>query len=264
MRIGIAGCGMVGTALKNGFEHLGYEVLISDPKLNLNYRNILDTEAVFICVPTNETKSGACDTSIVWTVVRELISAYYDGIIVIKSTVPPGTTELIAKEFSCADIAFVPEFLRERCATEDFINNQDLLVIGCNNKAVSAKIAAIHHPLPKRVTWCSPSEAEAVKYFNNVYNATLITFANSFFEVCKALEVDYTKVKNIATLRTHINDVYLDCNENMRGFGGYCLPKDTSCIANLARLLKTGVKFFHHILVENAKYKTTVFKGMRP
>ena len=75
--------------------------------------------------------------------------------------------------------------------------------------------------------------------------------------------VDYTNVKNSIVNRKHIMDQYLDCNENFRGFGGVCLPKDTRALNRLAKELKTNSKFFHTILKENERYDTTVFDGMR-
>jgi len=262
MEIGIIGCGMVGTALKNGFEYLGHKVSIADPKYNTNERNVLNTKAIFICVPTNKNEDSSCDYSIVEQVINNLIRLQYKGIIIIKSTILPGTTQKLTIKYK-RTLVFVPEFLRERCATEDFINNQDLLVIGCDNSIMAKIVKEIHGNLPTRVVYCSPSEAEAVKYFNNIYNATLITFANSFCAVCDKIGVNYNNVKNIAVMRKHINNVYLRCNNELRGFGGYCLPKDTAAFDFLAKTLKIDVKFFENILTENAKYKTTVFKGMR-
>ena len=101
------------------------------------------------------------------------------------------------------------------------------------------------------------------KYFNNVYNATLVTFANSMYELCKSLQIDYTKVKNAIVNRDHINDTYLECNKDLRGFGGMCLPKDTRNLAAIAREKGLDVEFFKSIIEENKKYKTTVFDGMR-
>ena len=63
--------------------------------------------------------------------------------------------------------------------------------------------------------------------------------------------------------RENILDKYLDCNENLRGFGGMCLPKDTTAIAALVKQLNLDINFFDMILSENNKYKTTVFNGMR-
>jgi len=91
----------------------------------------------------------------------------------------------------------------------------------------------------------------------------LITFANSFYEVCKASNVDYSNIKDTIVNRENILDKYLDCNENLRGFGGMCLPKDTTAIAALVKQLNLDIEFFDMILSENEKYKTTVFNGMR-
>jgi len=109
----------------------------------------------------------------------------------------------------------------------------------------------------------SPTEAELAKYYNNIYNATLVTFANSFYEVCKSLGADYSKVKDAIVNREHIYDIYLDCNDNFRGFGGMCLPKDTKAIAAFCSKNGLDVGFFDSILEENSKYKTTVYEGMR-
>jgi UDPglucose 6-dehydrogenase len=102
-----------------------------------------------------------------------------------------------------------------------------------------------------------------VKYYNNIYNATLITLANSFYELCQEMGISYSKIKNALVLREHINDSYLQCNENFRGFGGVCLPKDTLAIAKLVEKLNLDVDFFKMILDENGKYKVTVYDGMR-
>jgi UDP-glucose 6-dehydrogenase len=101
------------------------------------------------------------------------------------------------------------------------------------------------------------------KYYNNIYNATLITFANSFYEVCKKLNVNYSEVKDAVVNINHITDLYLDCNENFRGFGGVCLPKDTKAIDSICRRMAIDVDFFQMIIDENNKYKVTVFDGMR-
>jgi UDPglucose 6-dehydrogenase len=161
------------------------------------------------------------------------------------------------------DITFIPEFLHERFAVADFVS-QDLLIIGTSypNSKIDV-IKECHKGYYKKLIICDPTEAELVKYFNNVYNATLITFANSFYTICNKLRVSYDNVKSIAVQREHINDTYLNCSEDLRGFGGMCLPKDTKALAYLAKSLGVDVKFFSHLISENAKYKTTVFEGMR-
>ena len=103
-----------------------------------------------------------------------------------------------------------------------------------------------HGHYPKKFINVTPTEDEFCKYFNNIYNATLITLANSFYEVCKANGVDYRNVKNAIASRDHINNLYLDCNENFRGFGGVCLPKDTKAIDALCKELNAHLCFIAH------------------
>ena len=263
MKIGIIGVGAVGSAVKYGMEALGHKVKYHDTKYDTKIEDILDTEICYICVPTPLGKEGKCDTSIVESVIEELHYLKYNGIMAIKSTVIPGTTKNIKEKYNNHNICFVPEFLRERCAVADFCENHDLLVIGTDNKDVFNKVKKSHGKYPKLVKQVSETEAEFCKYFNNIYNATLITLANSFYEVCDKMNINYSNVKETIIHRNHINDVYLDCNENIRGFGGMCLPKDTSAIASLVEDLGLDIDFFKLIITENNKYKTTVFKGMR-
>ena len=161
------------------------------------------------------------------------------------------------------NICFVPEFLRERCAAADFVDNHDLCVIGTHSQENYDLIKGVHGHFPEEFVMCTPTEAELVKYFNNIYNATLITFANNFYEVCEFLGVNYSNVKNTIVKRNHINDSYLDCNKNFRGFGGACLPKDTKAIAHLVREGKLPSRLFQELLDHNNRYITTVFDGMR-
>jgi UDPglucose 6-dehydrogenase len=260
MKIGIVGIGVVGSACRFGFELLGHKVTVHDIKLDTKLGDILDTDAVFVCVPTPSSEDGSCDITIVSEIIKDLKNKNYKGIIAVKSTVLPGTTEKLISETGL-NICFVPEFLRERCAVTDFTEQHDVCIIGARDIETFEIIKECHGSYPDEFVHLTPTESEFCKYFNNVYNAMLIIFANSFYELCTNLGVDYTNVKNATIKRKHINGNYLECNDYFRGFGGMCLPKDTAAMAMLAR--ETNVKFFENLLEENSKYKTTVFKGMR-
>jgi UDPglucose 6-dehydrogenase len=262
MKIGIVGLGIVGSAGQYGFQKLGHDVKIHDIRLNTKLEDILDTEICFICVPTPSKEDHSCDTSIVETVIDNIINLGYNGIIAIKSTVQPGTTRKLIDKYN-TPICFVPEFLRERCANVDFIENHDVCIIGTQNKDIFNLLKKCHGHYPKKFVQISETEAELCKYFNNIYNATLVTFANSFYEVCKSLDANYTNVKNAIVLRDHITDIYLDCNENFRAFSGPCLPKDCKAINYFCKANSIDVKFFETLLTENDRYKKTVFEGMR-
>lgn len=265
MKIGIVGSeGVVGKACKFGFQKNGHEVLSHDLVLGTSIKDVISSEIIFICVPTPSNKDGSCDTSIVESVVDEInqFRLFPKPIIAIKSTIVPGTvTRLQAKYDNLLDICFVPEFLRERCAITDFTEHHDVCIIGTNSKQVYKKVKQAHGKLPRKFVQLTPTEAEFAKYFNNAFNAVRIIFANSFYEICKKYDVDYTNVKDAVTNIHHIPHNYLECNENMRGFGGMCLPKDLRALAKMSE--GTLVEFFHEILRENEKYRTTVFEGMR-
>ena len=92
----------------------------------------------------------------------------------------------------------------------------------------------------------------------------LITFANSFSSICESMGVDYGRVKEVIVQRNHIQDIYLNSSDDTKGFGGACLPKDTSALNELAKMVKEyDITFFEDILKQNNQFNTTVFKGMR-
>ena len=118
MNVGVVGVGVVGGACKFGFELLGHNVSVHDIVLDTTMADVMDTEVVYICVPTPRADDGSCDISIVHEVIVELQDRGYNGIVAIKSTVVPGTTESLREETGL-NVCFVPEFLRERCAITD-------------------------------------------------------------------------------------------------------------------------------------------------
>lgn len=272
MRIAVAGCGVVGGAVADGMERLGHEVFRHDPKLFCTTaRDVYDFKPgiIFVCVPTPQNLDGSCNTSIVELVIDELMELGTTAIIAIKSTVEPGTTRRLMRKYTektsleNSKIVFVPEFLREKSAFYDFTEGHDTCVIGTYNENVYLTLKHAHGHYPKKFFKVTPTEAELVKYYSNVFNAMRIVFANGFYDICKKLKADYSKVKEAATSRPTITDLYLDCNENFRGFAGVCLPKDTAAIAHLAEKLDVDAKIFEIIVEDNKLYKPTVFDGMR-
>ena len=264
MNIGIAGLGVIGSACKYGFEKLGHKVKFHDPKFSdSKFQDILDTEVVYICVPTPSNADGSCDTSVVKKVVDDLMKANYSGVIAIKSTVEPGTTDSLLSNYLNDKICFVPEFLRERCAFTDFTENHEVLAVGTDNDKVYDIIVESHGKYPKKFAKLTPTEAELLKYYSNVFNALRIIFANEMYEICKFLGADYTKIKDTFVMRGTAKDIYMDVNESFRGYGGVCLPKDTKALDALVKKYELDLKLFETIDKENDKFKTTVFDGMR-
>lgn len=257
MKIGIIGLGMVGEAVAFGLRRVGHEVIGYDSnpaKSSASFESILKTELIFVCVPT-PTIDFKCNSDIVWSVVTRLNEEGYKGLIVIKSTVPPGTTTHLKEVFPDMRLAFCPEFLRERARFSDFVENHELCVAGVFNDTEALMIREAHGNLPKHFVKMPPTEAELLKYFVNCFNAYRVNFANAFYDVCKHLGADYGVIKNAVTKRSGISPDYLTCNEQTREFGGACLPKDTQAFASFARSLGLYTGVFDNIVWENERLK---------
>lgn len=255
MKIGICGSrGILGEALKYGFSKLGHEILehdivIEGSKIN----NLLSSSLIFICVPTPSKNNGECDTSIVEQCVKDLQQLGYKGHIVIKSTTTPGFTQsLIDKSVNpFASISHCPEWLRERHSFHDFIEGHHILVIGTHSDVAFDLIVKAHGDYPKNIIRLTPTESELAKYFHNVFNAMRVVYANGFYEICKKLGANYTKIKNAVVKQpTHV-DCYLDVNDAFRGYAGYCLVPETLIYT------RDGVKRIDEIKVGDEVYSHT-------
>lgn len=259
MRIGIVGVGVVGGALSYGFNRLGHTVIEHDIKYpESRVEEVADTAVTFVCVPTPRNhQDGSCDTRAVEIVVADLVAMKYRGLIVIKSTVAPGTTDMIDSRYvqtpARPRLAFCPEFLREKATYSDFFENHEVLISGVYSAVDAAIIEEAHEPLPKAMVRLTPLEAELAKYFCNTLNAARIVFASQFFEICQSLGADYAAIKNAVARRSSVGNHYLDCNHNFRKFGGACLPKDLSAIAALVRDCKIDAPLFEFLLRENER-----------
>jgi UDPglucose 6-dehydrogenase len=253
MKMGIIGKGVVGGAVYDGLSGVGNNMSYYDKKeLQTSINDVLNTEIIFICVPTNNRDDGTCDISVVEATVAELNSLEYKGIIAIKSTVIPGTTQKLIDQYSNDRICFVPEFLRERSALTDFVAHHDVLIIGTENKKVNDLIAESHSHLPKTTVQITPTEAEVAKYFSNVYNSLRVTFANGMFEVCDELGANYQRVFNACIMRDTISPEYLRCSSYIRGFSGHCLPKDSQAFALFVKQLGLDhISIFDSIVEDN-------------
>jgi UDPglucose 6-dehydrogenase len=239
-----------------GLEYLGHEMCFFDPAYpGSTLADVLDTNCVFICVPTDQATNGDCDISIVDRVVKELDDHGYAGLISIKSTVIPGTTDRLQKQYPRLRMSMVPEFLRAKSALADFVYNHDLLVVGTYTREDADLLIEIHGSFPENIARVTPTEAEVIKYFNNVHHAMSVTFANITYDVCNKLGANYMNVYKAITKRDCINPAYLMANPNMRGYGGHCLPKDTSAWNNLIKNLELPYTLIQSVIDDNEKVK---------
>ena len=245
MIIGIIGQGYVGTAIKSGFEKY-YELetydKFSTSKSTVNLHDlVLLSDVIFVCVPTPMNVDGSCHIGIVEEVVSEVneisISSESNPIVVLKSTVPPGTTDRLNKKCKGINIIFNPEFLTEANFIEDF-KNQTRIILGGTRKGTNLLRQVYSKVFPTaHIIKTGSITAEMVKYMTNAYLATKVSFSNEIKQICDKLDIDYDKVVEYAILDERLGKTHLgvpgpdgDC-----GFGGHCLPKDINALISVAR-----------------------------
>ena len=259
MNIGLIGVGNVGNAIKYGFQtKRGHNVTVHDIKFSdTSVKNVFDnSDLIFICISTPQNTDGSCDISGIEQICSELNSLTEKNgekrDVIIKSTIEPGTTDKLSKKYPSLRFAMNPEVLLELAAVHDFCHH-DIFVIGTHYDDLYEKIAEAHGNLAQEFIKTTPVNAELVKYFCKVLNSTRIIFANLFYEISKKVGANYDEAKRIAVKRENMIDSYLDCNENLRGFGGTCLPKDTEAISALTSKLGIDYNFLKGVLKDNER-----------
>lgn len=203
----------------------------------------------FVCLPTPMFPDGVADLSIVETVLKELSDSCPVGstrIAVVKSTVPPGSTERWNAAWSTTGlhVVFNPEFLTEANALDD-MRNQDRIVLGGPRPWINVVKQVFQSAFPKvPVIKTSSTTAEMVKYVTNCFLATKVAFANEVAQVCEALDshglnIDYDKVVEYAKLDKRLGSSHWSVPgpDGARGFGGHCFPKDVNAMLVVAQAL---------------------------
>ena len=264
MKLGVIGIGAVGSAISKGFEYIGHEVVGYDIKIpETSIEDTLDTEINFITVGTPTGPNQECDLTAVNSVIGQLSKLEYKGLVALKSTIEPGTTQRLMSEYPNLNMCFVPEFLRERCAYEDFVYNNNILVVGTDSDENYDLIVKAHGSLPFHKVKMSIIESELMKYFSNTYKAMRITFANSFHRVAEHFGANYDAIKDAFLFHGVGEGHYLNVNKEFGGYGGMCLPKDTKAMKVLCKKYNIDVDIFRFIDEENDKFVKKVPKGMR-
>ena len=245
--IGIVGLGYVGEAMveffesynKGGIAICAYDILPKD-KIN-SYRDVYLTDKDnlntcdlgVVCVPTPQKEDGSCDISI----VEEVISWLQTPLILLKSTVPPGTTDYLSRKYN-KRIVFSPEYCGESSYWTPYKFHTEIIetpffTFGGNPKDTS-KIVDIFLPITgpvKQYRQTTALAAELAKYMENCFYATKITFCYEMAQICKTIGADYNEVRELWLLDPRINPMHTCVFEkNTKPFSGKCLPKDLSAL----------------------------------
>lgn len=234
-KIGIVGVGMVGGAMQKYLENKeGVELLLYDKGKNLGSpAEINKADIIFVCVPTPYLRDGkGFDLSYVEETLGILEG---EKVVVIKSTVLPGTTEMFQEKYPQHKILMNPEFLTEVTADQD-MNYPDRQIVGYTEKShtVAGDVMQLL-PLAPFERVLPATEAEMVKYFGNTWFSTKVSFANQMYDLCQAMGIDYNRMVEAAAADKRIGRTHLNIfHKGYRGYGGKCLPKDIKAIIQFA------------------------------
>ena len=294
-RVSIIGSGYVGLVTGIGLAELGNEVIFVDIDKNkiglINsaepptyekglkelmqedkeryyattdyYEAISKSEITFICVGTPSKEDGSIDLRYIESASRGIGEALANKedfhVVVVKSTVIPGTTEdvvkpIIEKEsgkkaFKDFGLAMNPEFLREGNAVEDFFN-PDRIVIGVKDDKTKLILEELYRQFRCPKIFTDIRTAEMIKYVSNAFLATKISFANEIGNICKKLGVDVYKVFEGVGLDHRINPSFFRAGI---GFGGSCFPKDVKALIRKAEELGEEPKILKAVIEVNEK-----------
>jgi UDPglucose 6-dehydrogenase len=302
--VGFLGGSIANTLLKNKVKFNAYDItdyqnikchgrfnffrclsnlVVNSESNEFNDFNEYNTNVYFICVPTPSCENGECDTSIVKSVVKrlsELITR--KSIIIVKSTVEPGTTRKLNEIYSNEnlDIVFCPEFLREIRANEDMYN-ADFSLFGTNGnvdlnnslKKLFKNVIYKHRKLNFFEKIFSKSifkshfgsfeEMELFKYTVNTFLATKVWYFNKIYEVCEGLNIDYQKFKTLFPLEERLGTSYghqVPGYDGKFGAGGSCLIKDPLGMCALQKKLNISNIVLDEIMTENYIYREKIVR----
>ena len=242
-KIGIIGNGYVGSAVKFGFSpSVGYDadVRVYDIDPNKSTHTLEETangsDFVFLSVPTPSNKDGSINVDIVKDALTNISNAIQKDrspIVLLRSTVTPGTTRQLAAMFDKLELVFNPEFLTERSAHFDFINQARIILGGAWNDSVGViKVAELfRRRFGKTISILKTTfeSAELIKYMTNTFFATKVSFLNEMKQISDAESWSVWEDVKEGFLRdgrvghSHMN---VPGPDGKSGFGGSCFPKD--------------------------------------
>ena len=261
--IGCVGAGFIGTAIRQGMEGLAnvevYDKYKAESSTCSSLKELCEkVSVIFVAVPTPMYEDGSCDISIMDSVLKEASLLVGEGThtFCLKSTMVPGTTATFQEKYSNLNLVHNPEFLREATATEDF-KNQDRIVLGGNSAGVQTMKQMYSDTFPGvPIVECSSNMSEYTKYVTNNFLTVKVAFANEVFEIAHKLGLDYQELINTVTLDKRLGNWGWDVPGRMAadglteddlvfdrpaakvedgkvylpGYSGSCFPKDINAM----------------------------------
>jgi UDPglucose 6-dehydrogenase len=219
-------------------------------------------ETVVLCVPTPMGEGGVADLSALRAALTSLAGVLPTGaVVVVKSTVPIGTTADVPMMLGRADVTAVsnPEFLREGHAVHDFLH-PDRIVVGTSDRAAGERVTGLYRGIPAPVVVTDPASAELGKYASNAFLAMKLSYVNMLAELCERVGADIRQVTRAMSLDARIGAAYTSPGP---GWGGSCLPKDTAALVHSARLAGIDPSLLTAVVAANAHQQNRVVAKIR-
>ena len=211
---------------------------------------VSDCEAAFLCVPTPQGGDGSVDLSFVEAAAAEMAEAMPPAALIVnKSTVPVGSTQVVERVMQRTDVKVVsnPEFLREGSAVRDFLF-PDRIVIGSDDQEAAEKVASFYDDIDAPILITDPASAETIKYASNAFLATKLSFVNALAAVCEGVGADVRDVVKGLGYDRRIGHQYLQPGP---GWGGSCFPKDTMALLRIAESGGYDFRFLGGVIAVN-------------
>lgn len=251
--IAIIGHGYVG----QGYNKVFPGAYIYDEPKGIGVREEVNKcELAIVCTPTPMLEDGSCDTFIVEDVIRWIKTP----LILIKSTIPPGTTDELKKKYN-KRICFSPEYMGEsnywtspwKYPSPTNPISHTFQIIGGDKKDAEEIIGVIIEKLgPEKFYYIVESkEAETIKYMQNTWGATKVSFCQEFYDLCQALDISYTKVREGLLLDSRIERMHTAVFPNKRKWGGKCWPKDIMAIIKVGDKVGCSMDLLKQVVIKN-------------
>jgi len=265
-KIGIVGIGFVGNAMYETFKRKKLQdIKIYDKYKNGGIGNLedcLDTDIIFLALPTlYDSEKCQYDKTAIIKTCEFLNKNNYSGIVIIKSTVEPETTEKLNMQFNQLHIIHNPEFLTAKTAIEDFYN-QTHIVLGkssiCSNNKLDILANFYKEYFPKaEISMCTSIESESMKIFCNSFYATKIQFFTEIYLLCQKNGCNFDIVKSLMLKNNWINPMHTTVPgpDGNISFGGMCFPKDISALLSYMKINESPSKVIQSVIEENKEMR---------
>ena len=218
---------------------------------------VRNAEFVFLCVPTPQGIDGSADLTFVEAVAEEIKTTLRPGAIIVnKSTVPVGTAALVERVTQRAGATVVsnPEFLREGSAVADSLH-PERIVVGADDPADAQKVGQLFAMTGAPVIVTDTTTAEAIKYASNAYLATKLSFVNALADLCETVGAN---VDDLMAGLGHDKRIGFEFLHPGPGWGGSCLPKDTSALLHRAELVGHDFALLRGAIAQNEDHMERV------